>query len=101
MCVKFLKHWRIKHIQTDSSHLKTLIHIAGQERKVNQLCVSLILQVSQHWCTPAPAHSARLLCLAGLAASAAGVQPGVKCPWPPSFQLMAGIGSVQAPGATS
>lgn len=92
----------------DSSNLKILIHIPGQERTVNQLCVSLILQVSQHWCTPAPAHSARLLCfppiasnLAGLAAPTAGVQPGVSCPWPPSSQLLAGTGGVQAPEATT
>ena len=98
-------------LETESSHLKMLIHISGWEGMVEELCAFLILQASQHQFTPAPVHSTGLIWFsliasslkgpAALAALAAGDQPGVKWPWPPSPVLMAGEEAVQTTAATA
>lgn len=95
-------------LESESSKLKMLIYVSGQDVRVYQLCTFLILHASQHQFTPAPVHSTRLIwfsliasSLKGPAALAAGDQPGVKWSWPPSPVLMAGKGDIQTTAATA
>lgn len=72
-------------LESESSKLKMLIYVSGQDGRVYKLCAFLILHTSQHQFSAAPVHSTGLIrfsliasSLKGPAALAAGDQPGVK-----------------------